>query len=285
MSKLLIYSTEDISEFSESIGHVWTENGGRYEVALPKSISDRIPTHDLIHLRFGVGEGSDLYQTLSNHVATHRCLCVNKVSTMISTANKIRATEIAADIMTVPKTMVWHREDALDKAIRRLTFPVVMKPQMSNGGKNIYFYETAQEFREYNEEEMTDAKWENKYWMLQEAVDFKKLVRVVYMDGRVVDAVYDDSTAKYKIRLRLGRHAKVWPQNDRNEMSEIAAKIAKKFDLDILALDLFVLRDGSFVFNEINTASNLRWLRLRSGVLHATLIANYLKKKEREARR
>jgi glutathione synthase/RimK-type ligase-like ATP-grasp enzyme len=284
--QLLIYITEETSSFGEAIGHVWEELDGSFTVLEPKTIHEGIPKHDLLHLRFGVGGSSSLYETLERHVSAHGCLCINKPVTMTYTANKLKANDLATKIMKTPKSMAWNREEETEKAIRHLTFPIVMKPQMSNGGHNIFFYKDAQEFREYNEEEMTDAKWEvGEHWMLQEAVDFQKLVRCVYMDGKLIDAVYDDATDKFKIRLRLGRHAKVWPERERKELEELSAKLTQRFGMEMAVIDYFIKRDGEIIFNEINSASNLRWLRLRSGVQHATLIANYLNKRFREIRR
>jgi glutathione synthase/RimK-type ligase-like ATP-grasp enzyme len=288
--RLLIYVTEETESFAEAIAHVWENDlRGSFQILQPKAIGEQgiDNDHDLIHLRFGVPSTSSTYELLEQHVHSHGCLCINKPEVMTLTVNKLKATSIASDIMVVPKSMKWNREEAnMEAAMRALHFPVVMKPLCSSGGYNIHFYKDHSEFRGYCQEEMTDGQWKaGKNWMLQEAVDFDKIVRVVYMDGKLLDAVYDDATDKYTIRLRLGSHAKMWPEGERRELAETSAKLVKKFGMDMAVIDYFVMRDGEFVFNEINSASNLRWLRKRSGVAHATLIANYLDKRFRESRR
>ena len=277
--RLLIYTTKDIVDFGEATLHVWQKLGGVGEVYEGREItSTELPEHDAILIRFGVPYTSIHYKALKDHVAAHGCLCVNEPITMAFTSNKARATEMASQVMTIPKSRVITRDMNLEDALEGFTFPLVLKPKFSNGGRNIFFYRDKKEVKDYMKDEMCDHRYEATEWLVQECVDFEKLVRCVYMDGKLIDAVYDTATEPYKIRLKLGHLSKVWPEGDRAQLEEACKKLAEVFKMQVMVVDFFVTRDGKLVFNEVNNATNLKWLRRHSEVPHATLLAKYVKR-------
>jgi glutathione synthase/RimK-type ligase-like ATP-grasp enzyme len=281
--RLLIYTTEDIRDFGDAVLHAFQRMGGDGEVRLGKEITGPdFPDHDIILVRFAAPYNSIHYRTLKDHVAEHGCLCLNKPVTMAWTSNKCMATDYASEVMKVARSGLVTRETNFANYLRGFTFPIVMKPKFSNGGKNIFFYKDLGEALTYMSDEICDHRTEAKEWQVQEAVDFVSLVRCVYMDGRLIDAVFDPATSQYHIRLKLWHKSQVWPEDNRAKLEKACAALSKRFDMPILVVDFFVKADGSLVFNEINSATNLRWLRLRSGVQHATLLANYILKSWRE---
>jgi glutathione synthase/RimK-type ligase-like ATP-grasp enzyme len=281
--RLLIYTTEDIKDFGDAVLHVWQELGGDGECRLGREIVGQdLPDHDILLIRFGVPYTSSHYMALKAHVASHGCLCLNEPVTMAWTTNKCRATEYAGEVMRIAKSGLVTRNTDFARYLRDFTFPIVMKPKFSDGGKNIFFYKDLDEALTYMPDEICDHRFDSTEWQVQECVDFASIVRCVYMDGKLVDAVFDPATEKYKIRLKLWHKSKVWPENGRAKLEEACAKLSKRFNMPILVVDFFVLPDGELVFNEINSATNLRWLRLRSGVQHATLLAKFALKAWRE---
>lgn len=282
--RLLIYTTDDIRDFGDAVLHAYQRLGGDGEVRLGKEItSTDLPEHDVLLIRFGVPYTSLHYTALKEHVAEHKCICLNDPVTMAWTTNKVRATEYASEVMKTAKSGLVNKETDFESYLRNFTFPIVMKPKFSNGGRNIFIYKDMAEAKTYMADEICDHRFDAKEWQVQECVDFAKIVRCVYLDGKLVDAVYDDATAPYTIRLKLWRGSKVWPENDRAKLEAACKVLAKRFNMEVLVVDFFVTKNGEIIFNEINSATNLRWLRLRSGVPHANLLAQYIWKRAGQA--
>lgn len=269
---ILVISAALAKSYSDVIAKLYNERGnGTATVIEPQSLYARLPDHEAMLVRFALPKENPIYEALSAHIQDHGCVCVNRPSVMTKTADKYTANEIVKGYMKAPKTELVER--SLRDATRGMAFPVVVKPRYSSGGVGITFLRTRRDLDNF---ERTDEQ--NVPLIVQEAIDFTKLIRLVWVSGYGIrDALYDVPTAQYTIRVKLGKRSRVYsdPAGLR-ELNEICARVAHNIHAHYLIPDIFDTADG-FVFNELNTACKLYWLTAHSGIRHALFFADYMR--------
>lgn len=151
-------------------------------------------------------------------------------------------------------------DDALDKAIDKLGFPIFVKP--ANAGSSVGISKA------HNREELKDAMAtafkEDKKAVLEEFIDGFEVECAVLGNNNpitgevgqiVAGAEFYDFNAKYNNpQSQLHIPAQI-PQEKRNEVKEQALKAYKALGCEGLSrVDFFVKKEtGEIVFNEINT--------------------------------
>ncbi len=220
--------------------------------------SDSLPEWDLVHVRFG-GLGTSMQMLKA--LAIEGYTLVNQPFTVEHATNKYLGIKLARKKgIPTPKTyLVDPRFD-----IPVVDLPVIAKPLMSSEGKDVFIVNRTEEFE--------NLPFSQPY-ILQEMVDFTRLVRAVVVGEEVIDAAYDSPTDGFRARVCMNPLVKKVEVTE--ELKEFSIKVAEAFRGEILVVDAFLTKDG-LVFNEVNNACNLYPMQQATGVNHAKIIAEYL---------
>ena len=281
MKKLIIVNAfKTTLHFSEKIEEYFNNRFGEAEVVDIDTLGS-FPAHDRILLRCGFPKDGYYGEDMRRHARSHGCITVNNIQCIENGFDKYISARMAKDIIKTPITVGIGRYEIesrrnRENVAREINFPAFLKPRYSSGGKNIKSYGSAEKFVESTDYENLSPNFIGN-WIVQEAITFDKLIRAVWIeDVGLVDAVYDvpDAGKKYTITDKLGDNCRIY-HGDRGKLARTCEAIAKKFGAKHLVVDLFE-KDGEFIFNEVNNATNLWWLNKISGVRHALLLAELM---------
>ena len=267
---IVVISAALAKSYSGVIAGLYNERqNGTATVIEPQSLYETLPDHEAILVRFALAKENPIYEALTAHVHEHGCVCINRPSVMTKTADKYESNEIVKGFMKAPKTETYEG----DNVPTDFRFPAVIKPRYSSGGRGITFVQTQRDLEDFTRNEEQDVPL-----IIQEAVDFTKLIRLVWVSGYGIrDALYDVPTSQYTIRVKLGRRSRIYSDRDGlRELNEVCARVAHNIHAHYLIPDIFDTADG-FVFNELNTACKLYWLTAHSGIRHALFFADYMR--------
>lgn len=219
----------------------------------------------LIHLRFG-GLYSSLQVIKTFELMGYRL--INNPFCIEHTTNKFLGTLVAKQKagVTVPKTYLL--DPRIQTELNEIEFPIVIKPIMSSEGKNIKKITNKNEYRRL----IDNLSFEGPF-LLQELIVFQKLLRIVVVGDKIIDAAYDVPKEGWKATVCLNPNVKPYKITD--ELVDYSFRLKEAFKGDIIVIDVFETKDG-FVFNEINNACNLYSMYQATGVNHAKEIAKYL---------
>ena len=112
---------------------------------------------------------------------------------------------------------------------------------------------------------------------IQEFIDYKKLIRVIVVNYKVLDNAYtyDIPDQGWKCSVCLNPKIKKYiPDND--SLKKLAEKTARAFWAQINFIDFFEDKKGNFILNEINTACNLIRHEQVTGVAIHKYIGDFL---------
>lgn len=218
----------------------------------------QLPEWDLVHVRFG-GLGISLHVIKTLELEGYRL--VNSSFCVEHTTNKFLGVKLAERAgVQVPRTwLVDPRFEPPD-----VKMPVVAKPLMSTSGKDVHFILTNGDLRSLSFAEP---------YLLQEVVDFTRLIRIVVVGDRVVDAACDYPVKRWQAKVCMNPHVKAVEVSP--EIEEFAMRMREASGGEVIVVDVFETEDG-LVFNEVNNACNLYPMQQATGVNHAKIIADYL---------
>lgn len=252
----------ELSKFNVKVSmSAWTD-------FIPLISTYEFPDWDLIHVRFG-GLGASLM--LLKALSEYGYRMVNSAWCVEHSTNKFLGTIIAnrkAGVKT-PKTFLVDRRFNLD-ILKNLEYPLIAKPLMSHQGRLVAKINSFQSLKNY-----LNSHNENPI-ILQEFINFVKLIRTVVVGDEIIDAAYDVPKEGWRASVCLNPNVKKYSMTP--ELKEFCYKVAEAFGGEILVIDVFETNEGYF-FNEINNACNLYPMQLATGVNHAKSFANYLYKK------
>lgn len=197
---------------------------------------------------------------------------VNNPMSIVKTTNKFLGTVVASSVMKTPKTYLILTKRNLETVVKKIGFPIVVKPVFSSMGRGVEKISSKKELRNYlkmvDERELTRSPI-----LAQEFIEYEKLIRVVMVGNKVIDAAYDFPKDDWKCSVCVNPN--VIPYRINKKLRRIALKVKKATGQEISMLDVFEV-DGEYVFNEINNACDLGPMQKATGVNHAKEIAKYL---------
>ena len=238
--------------------------------------NEKLPDWDLIHLRFG-GLGTTLY--LIKFLDLMDYYLINNSFTIEHSSNKFLGNLIAKQKakVKVPKTYLVDPRigNDLTKIAAKLEFPIIAKPIMSSEGKNVFKIININDFKKVFNQFQTP-------FLLQEFIEFQRLLRIVLVGEEVIDVAYDLPKEGWRAAVCLNPNVKPYEITD--ELIELSFNIKEAFKGEILVIDAFETKEG-IIFNEINNACNLYPMQKATGVNHAKIIAKYLLNKLKDVRK
>jgi len=274
MRKLLILHSPNNNGFPTRIADEFKKMGGFAAVRawtdlMPLSTDYKIAGYDVLHVRFGGrGDGDNVLELLGDIARKSNLTAINRPETHQLTSNKYKAIIYASAVMRVPKTLLLNLTyDSVDSILDELEPPFFIKPIFSSQGKNIVLINHSSELSQC-------LSGLSGTCLVQEAVDFEKLIRVVYV-GKVVDAAYCIPSTKYS--ASVCKNSELAKYDISQELRNKIKGLAERFGQEIMVVDLFY-EGREFVFNEINSACNLDYMMKSTGINYAKLIAEYLNK-------
>ncbi|MFX1451954.1 MAG: RimK family alpha-L-glutamate ligase [Promethearchaeota archaeon] len=168
---------------------------------------------------------------------------------------------------------------------KKIGFPFVLKPLYSSfGGALCLKIENEKELKQGMVNLFTchqkghDLIGTYDYGIIQELVNYKKLIRSLVVDGNTVACGYASPKNNWKCSVCLNPDIKLYEKEMIPQLGQFNKTIFEAFKGEIMIVDVFETRNG-YVFNESNTACGLSNLEEISGINCAEIIANYLIKK------
>lgn len=189
--------------------------------------------------------------------------------------------------ISVPKTALISvhpsfQEENLALA-NQIGYPLVIKPLYSSSqGTDAFLIHDSQEFKNGIEEFQKDSSPREDligtydYLLLQEMVEYDKIIRSFVIEGETLDAVFVRPLNGWK--TSACGSSEVQKQEISSDLKEFNKNIFKSFRGEIMIVDLFKTEHG-FALNECNTACSLLNMESATGVNHARIIAKYLIRK------
>ena len=270
MKKLLVLHSPPFLAFPKRIAEEFNKLDGNATVMqwvdlMPLSTDFKLDGYDIVHPRFGGrGDGDNVLEILEKFITSIKF--INKPKRQQITSNKFKAIVKASSVMEVPETVLVNPVyNTPQQVLSMIEPPLFMKPIYSSGGKNVFLISNEDELKEH-------FKYFSSSFIVQKAVKFQRQLRVIYI-GKVIDAVYDLPREEYW--ATVCKNPRVRREEVNPELRRTVENIANTFEMEIMTVDLFYY-EGRYIFNEVNTATNLDYVMASTGTNYAKLIAEYL---------
>ena len=230
----------------------------------------------MVHPRFGAKGDADYLLDHLKYVESKEMEIINDPESNILSSNKFKGVILASTVMDVPKTMLYNPEfhDDLEKILENFTGHTFVKPVYSSMGRDITLALDQEKLKNL----LTNAK---SSMVVQEAVKFKRLIRVIYIDG-YMRAYYElpsygshSQFHNYYAKVCMNSNSRPFKIDD--ELKKHAELLADKFKAKLMVADIFQTENG-YIFNEINTACNLNYYNEIEGINFAAKMAEFFLK-------
>ena len=231
------------------------------------------PDKTLVHIRSAGKRISTIFSKLENAGFT---VC-NSSLTSILTSNKYLA-QVFAKEKRIPVTRTYIVDKGDFKTLSLILDreeDVVVKPVYSLGqGAYCFLLKKSDSFAEIRKRVGFIV---GDQYIAQRFVDYNKLIRMIYIGGRVVSdaTTYDEPGSGWKCSVCENPNIKVL-KNVSQQIIKLTQKIAREFRLQVGFIDIFQTKSGSYILNEINTACDLSIHEEKTGVAIHKMIGDYL---------
>ena len=176
--------------------------------------------------------------------------------------------------LSIPETSLGFEKIAAFGAMKKIGFPVVLKPDIGSWGRllaKINDMDAAEALLEYKQ---TLGGFSHSMFYLQDFIEKDgRDIRSFVVGDEVICAIYRNSEHWITNTARGGKAVNC-PVND--EIRELSLNAARSIGYGIMAIDLFETRDGKYYVNEVNHSMEFRNTSVASGVNVAEKVVDFV---------
>ena len=236
----------------------------------------RIDLPDAVLVRTGAGTN---YFTLAllRQLENFDIPIINSSQSILNSRDKMISSQILARTkLPTPRTMLVSHPINIDIVEQEIGFPCVVKLVTGSQGKGVYLCRDKDMF--VNFMDLTDNLKSKKTLIIQEFVNSGELfdLRVWVIGGKTVTAMKRIPPAgDFKANISRGGLGERFELTE--EISELASKTAKAFDLDITGVDL-LFNGEKYLVCEANSSPGFEGIDRYCGTDMGEEIVNYVRK-------
>lgn len=240
--------------------------------------SEAFSPPDVMIIRPFVFRDVDLEISTVKHLQLMGIPVVNHYLPIVRAKNKVRTLQILNHHgIPIPKTMVIHSLDYLDRAIDIIgQFPIIMKTPHGTQGRGVSIIESRRSL--HSMLDLLAENFKNSLLLIQEYVKEAKGkdIRVFVVGGRVVAAM-ERKAKRGEFRSNFHRGGSI-ALTDLSELEiRYAVESAKAIGLDVAGVDIIRTGDGPKVL-EVNANPGLEGISKATGVNVAEQIVRFSEK-------
>ncbi|SHF65077.1 ATP-grasp domain-containing protein [Ornithinibacillus halophilus] len=179
-------------------------------------------------------------------------VAVYNSSTIASICNHKGRTHFEVNKLNIPMvdTYFYKRELLLNPPLK---FPFVIKEASGRGGKQVYFIQNEDDWKN------CIASISTTDVIVQDSnVQLGKDLRVFVVGKIIIGAVLRESSNDFRANFKLGGTARLYELNSQEK--EIIEKIVHHFEFGMVGIDFLLDSDGNLLFNEIEDVVGSRTL-------------------------
>lgn len=247
--------------------------------------NEMIFEYDLIYSRLS---GVKWTYELLSQIAINELSIIPNVDYCKNVQNKYISSVIAKKFgIKTPKTCListhpeFYEENL--EIIKKLGYLFILKPLYSSLTGNFCFkIENEKDLLSHMKDLInchyngTDLIGTYDYGIIQQFINYKKLIRSLVIDGKTIGCGYVSPKNNWKCSVCSNPNIQLYKIIP--ELEQFNKNIFEAFKGELMIVDVFETEDG-YVFNECNTACGLSNLEKASGMNYAKIIADYLVKK------
>lgn len=262
--------TEEIEKISDAkIEYIHPKLDSR--CANDEQFWDRVLNCDILYYRSGMG--LSLKNELAKRVNKKKVFIVNKnfVTNPLISNKLYQQLQLNNEELYIPFTLYGYGYD-FEEIKQKIGVPFILKKAVGMQGKGVFLINTREEY-------------ENQRCSLEGDLLIQKFIcnsgdfRVLILDGQVIE-IFKRVPSKNNFRANIaqgGYGEIVTDVTLRKELSAIALKVARVFDLDLIGIDLIQSTiDGKIYFIEANENPGWKGIEKFTGTNISRILAEWL---------
>jgi len=200
----------------------------------------------------------------------------NSEAIMISGDKVLTISRLKAYGLPIPRSAVALDNKSAQRALEHIGLPAVDKPPIGSWGRLVALIRDDLSFRTILEHRQMIANRLMRTHLIQEYIDLpNRDIRTLVVGDEVLGAMFRYRTdGDWRTNVAMGGVPVMAYLND--ELREISFKTAEAVSGEIVSVDVFETRDGSYLINEVNGVPEFRGFIQATGVDVAAKIAQYL---------